>query len=321
MAASTNFFGVGKGQEEQFDQIDSTLPDINWVLEMMGQEDTSNYFDWNAFQNPSSHSLGHHGLDPTLIPPNHFCPDYPIGNFLELGIADDGKMSATALMSDNTRAEGHTASGPKPPGRGEEILGRGTSAAHSPIIPAARLSHFRVSDGSSPETASLSQLCPYCPRRIRDNQCYERHLRLHDANDTSAALLCEYCQGRFRTQGYLNRHRLTCRNPRTCPHCHRSFKHQTNFRRHCATNPCLKQNLCPTCQRIFSNAHQLATHVLQDCTKFAYQCSDCGGKFCDRDALRSHRKPKSGPPPPYTCANCHQLFTKKCLYNRHIKQC
>ncbi|KAJ1981817.1 hypothetical protein H4R33_005162 [Dimargaris cristalligena] len=144
LAASTNFFGVGKGQEEQFDQIDSTLPDINWVLEMMGQEDTSNYFDWNAFQNPSSHSL--------------------------------------------------------------------------------------VSDGSSPETASLSQLCPYCPRRIRDNQCYERHLRLHDANDTSAALLCEYCQGRFRTQGYLNRHRLTCRNPRTCPHCHRSFKHQTNFR-------------------------------------------------------------------------------------------
>ncbi|KAJ8733806.1 hypothetical protein PYW07_014357 [Mythimna separata] len=100
-----------------------------------------------------------------------------------------------------------------------------------------------------------------------------------------------------------------------CRHCSKSFKYDSERRRHEQSHS--PQFQCKVCSKNFSFISALHRHEKQHERTGSVQCSECGREFRDNILLKRHTKYAHGGT--YTCTKCSAVFSSEPALSTHMK--
>lgn len=130
--------------------------------------------------------------------------------------------------------------------------------------------------------------CTACCKKFSEQNEYEKHIVVHDANKPEYARALHSTQATVQTVLESN-HRID-EDPLPCKYCEM---------------PLSKRNY---------NAH-MKTHL----GKFPYHCKLCGKRFVNAEFLAAHKAKKHGGVGEFECEICCRRFGRLCNFTKHMK--
>ncbi|EDW80901.2 uncharacterized protein Dwil_GK11775 [Drosophila willistoni] len=153
------------------------------------------------------------------------------------------------------------------------------------------------------------------------------HLKYHANNHNSQSLYkCNICSKQFKQQIILNRHLLLHQQEQsqekyTCTDCPRQFKSQTSLRDHILGHTAEGlPHKCDICSKHFLTKSNLKQHRLKhDKNSIRYHCKVCPKTFLRQTSLRLHEK-RHSKRERHLCPHCCKSYKDADALGRHLKQ-
>lgn len=176
--------------------------------------------------------------------------------------------------------------------------------------------------------------CKICGHKCLNGEMYEKHMERKHGDDRT--MQCPMCPKKFALKTHFTRHTRIHMAQRmfVCTICKRQFYDLKRFKGHMKRIHKLEQAFgCTRCKLRFNEEAELEEHS-NDCVDAAtnhsedqkgFGCAHCSARFTERDEIIKHmEKHAAGTEDadnidPMYCETCGKKFTKKTLYDRHIR--
>ena len=101
-----------------------------------------------------------------------------------------------------------------------------------------------------------------------------------------------------------------------CPHCGRKYTHPSSLNKHIngIHKLCYRCNIC---NKSCPDKRLLDSHINKHNGMKPYMCEVCKKTFRNKNQLSSHHCKAN--PVEFSCRDCKQIFSKKCLLTQHLK--
>jgi len=135
---------------------------------------------------------------------------------------------------------------------------------------------------------------------------------------------CDQCDYESGQKGTLVRHQLAVHSDGVrylqCPHCPKTYKWETDFRRHLEKHTNVKFK-CDECQKEFSEKRGLRHHIKVDHLNIKKKCDieGCGFETTNVQSLNAHKVRKHAPEKLLKCKFCKYETPRMGDLKRHLK--
>lgn len=181
-------------------------------------------------------------------------------------------------------------------------------------------------------------ICPYCPKKFKLQQHYEKHLKaFHLYNEEKGVynICCVKCHRYFIDTPSLNKHTLHMHKNQDkkhkCPICTTKYKSVSLVNRHVKKSHLSKAKslfYCAYCKVNFTTINQFKLHIdnehIEDIPYF--KCPDCVSTFWFSVSLKNHCTERHNNfskvdvlPDFYCCTLCNAKYESEARLNDHLR--
>ncbi|XP_050677380.1 zinc finger protein 83-like [Leptidea sinapis] len=141
--------------------------------------------------------------------------------------------------------------------------------------------------------------CVECDVRFKTTSALRQHLRRSTRHRDVDSLLfqCDSCPKRFESAAQLSQHRGVQHEgsrPYPCPQCACALATRSSLAKHMRAVHGGQRpppvHVCDTCGKVFRAKSTLVNHVRTHTGEKPFSCSECGRRFTQRTAMRTHVK-------------------------------
>ncbi|XP_036593865.1 zinc finger and SCAN domain-containing protein 30-like [Trichosurus vulpecula] len=146
----------------------------------------------------------------------------------------------------------------------------------------------------------------------RQNSCFNVHQTIMKVYE------CNECEKTFKQNSDLRKHQRVHMGvkPHKCTQCGKAFSQGSVLRKHQRIHTGEKPYTCGECGKAFRGSSDLIQHQRIHTGNKPYECSECGEAFRRSSHLVQHRRIHTGEKP-YHCRECGKAFNHSSSFNQH----